>query len=106
MSTEKKNMFHNEKAVWTGQPIMFSRNGGTSKGLMIGHYMYTFDAEGALETCVPLIWQEMQSAVKATFKNPAPAMAAHGRLLKMEKRNGKAKTERDTRDVRPTSDKA
>ncbi len=105
MSTEKKNMFHNEKAVWKGEPVIFSRNGGASQGLMIGNHMYTFGARGALESCVPLVWQEMQAVVEATFKNPAPALAAHGRLLTMDKRNGKAEAERDKGNTRSVSDK-
>ena len=84
---ERPKMFHNEKAVWKGEPIVFPRNKGASYGLMIGQHMYTYTAEGALESCTPLIWREMQQVVEATFQNSAPAMGAHARLLKLEKRN-------------------
>jgi hypothetical protein len=105
MSTEKKNMFHNEKAVWKGEPVVFSRNGGTSKGLMIGARMYTFGPKGELESCIPLVWQEMQAVIEATAKQPGAAMGAHARLLKMEKRNGSTEVERDKGSSGPTGDK-
>ena len=90
MTEEKKErpqMFRNERAIWTGEPITFPRNKDTSYGLMIGKHMYTYTSEGALESCTPLIWHEMQAVVEATYKNSGPALGAHARLLKLEKRN-------------------
>ena len=84
---ERPKMFRNERAVWKGDPITFPRNKGTSHGLMIGRHMYTYTKDGALESCVPLVWHEMQTVVEATFKDAGPALGAHARLLKMEKRN-------------------
>jgi len=92
----KKQVFNNERAIWKGEPISFPRNRGTSYGFMIGSHMYTYTADGALESCVPLVWQEMQQVVEATFKNVGPAMGAYARLLKMEKRNEAKRDKGDT----------
>ena len=71
-----------DKVIWSGSPEVFRTVHREDHGLLIGRYIYLFNTDGSMRSCVEAERNVVEVIIKNKYDNPGAAMAAHLRKVK------------------------